>query len=430
MKKIAIVYHYSKANKYSIHALIASIDKYIPQVHQHLVLEEEPLIFKVRELSRMYDFLVVAFSLLTTQIPFILDKIRLLVTHKPSNVILIAGGPHATGDPYGTLKMGFDYVFIGEAENTLVEFLRELMEGYDQPSVKGIMFRSYNDKIIFTGKQNPINLDNYPPISLRRRLFNPIEITRGCPYVCAYCQTPYIHGVRPRHRSIECILEYVECMLKYGLKDIRFISPNSLCYGSLTGKTLELDVIEELLHRLRKVCDRYSGRVFFGSFPSEVRPEFVTKESIKVLKKYVNNKRIIIGVQSGSERILKLLRREHTVEDAINAVEIAIKYGFIVDVDFIFGLPYEDEEDIELTIKVMEKMISLGARIHAHTFLPLPGTPLAFAKPGTIPSNVRKFLLKHLGKGEIYGEWIKQEKLAQVINELREKGVIMVKPKI
>ena len=429
MRKTAIVYYYPKANRYSVNVLLAAIDKYVPCVDQYLVRDGEPLIAIVNELSRVYDNLVVAFSILTVQLPQILNTIRLLRMYKPDNVVLIAGGPHATGDPYGTLNLGFDYVFIGEAEESLIEFIWKLIEGDDPARVKGLVTR-VNGGIVFTGRRKPINLDEYPPVSLERNLYNPIEITRGCPYTCAYCQTPYIHGLKPRHRSIECILYYTREMLKRGLKDIRFITPNSLCYGSSNGKTLELQEVEELLYRLRILCDSYGGRIFFGSFPSEVRPEFVTDESIRVLRKYVNNNRIIIGAQSGSDRILKLLHRGHTVDDVVNAVTVALKYGFIVDVDFIFGLPYETEEDIELTVNTIRKLIKLGARVHAHTFLPLPGTPLALAKPGTIHPKVRKILYKYLGRGVVYGEWVRQERLAQIICELRAKGVIRVKPSI
>ena len=98
----------------------------------------------------------------------------------------------------------------------------------------------------------------------------------------------------------------------------------------------------------------------------------------------------------------------------------------MVDVDFIFGLPGETDEDVDETIKVMEKIVKLGGRIHTHTFLPLPGSPFENAPPGKISLKIKKFVFKICGKGRAYGDWLKQEKLAKKIDELRNSGVIKV----
>ena len=145
---------------------------------------------------------------------------------------------------------------------------------------------------------------------------------------------------------------------------------------------------------------------------------------MKILKKYIYNKRIIIGAQSGSDRILKNIGRGHSIDDVIRAVEILRKYEFQVDVDFIFGLPNEDEEDVEQTLQVLKRLINLGAKIHAHTFLPLPGTPFAEMEPGVIPIKIKKFLMKTIGTGKIYGQWETQEKLARNIKKWRDEGLI------
>jgi len=213
-------------------------------------------------------------------------------------------------------------------------------------------------------------------------------------------------------------------MFDRGLRDIRFIAPNSLAYGSPNGKKPSYEVIEELLFRLNNISKEYGGRIFFGTFPSEVRPDSADEDCVKILKKYIYNKRIIIGAQSGSDRILKNIGRGHSIDDVIRAVEILRKYEFQVDVDFIFGLPNEDEEDVEQTLQVLKRLINLGAKIHAHTFLPLPGTPFAEMEPGVIPIKIKKFLMKTIGTGKIYGQWETQEKLARNIKKWRDEGLI------
>lgn len=96
-------------------------------------------------------------------------------------------------------------------------------------------------------------------------------------------------------------------------------------------------------------------RFFFGTFPSEVRPEFVTEESVELVRKYCANDSLSLGAQSGSGRILKEIRRGHTVEDSISAVECCLEHEIVPAVDFIFGLPTETEEDQE------KKALSLSA---------------------------------------------------------------------
>ena len=66
--------------------------------------------------------------------------------------------------------------------------------------------------------------------------------------------------------------------------------------------------------------------------------------------------------------------------------------GFKVFVDIIFGLPGEEDSDVDLTVDFMKRLVELGAKIHSHTFLPLPGTPFASKDPGKIHSNYQKVL--------------------------------------
>ena len=428
MRNYAILLYYDPRVKYSVNALTAVLDK-SRYWDVYLVRDLSKIIELAHKLSKIYNKVVIGISfntLMLTEERF-LKTLILLNKSKPYNVVSVAGGPHPTGDPVGCIeKLEFDYVVVGEGERSFIELLEALFLGMNDPyKVKGV-FTKYEDRYVFPGRQEPIDLDEYHPFPFWRNLCGAIEITRGCPYGCFYCQVSYMHGFRPRHRSIESIVYYAELMAKHGFKDIRFITPNGLGYG-LKRKQREpnIEIIEELLSRLYdRVVKVHGGRIFYGTFPSEVRPEHLTKEAIKVLKKYVANKNIIIGAQSGSNRILKAIGRDHTIEDVFNAVEIALKNNFIPDVDFILGLPGETREDIEETISSMKKLVNIGARIHLHVFMPLPGTPYSAKKPGAVPGWVRKEILKFIGKGAAYGQWMKQEIMARKIYELRKKGII------
>ncbi|MCM8808399.1 MAG: radical SAM protein, partial [Candidatus Omnitrophica bacterium] len=112
----------------------------------------------------------------------------------------------------------------------------------------------------------------------------------------------------------------------------------------------------------------------------------------------------------GSERILKIINRGHKIEDIYKATEITIKNNLKANLDFIFGFPNEKEEDIKETIKVIKDLTKIGARIHLHTFIPLPQTPLfkIGLKDFSYNEEIIKLIKELLPKGKIYGNWEKQ----------------------
>ncbi|RLG21732.1 TIGR04013 family B12-binding domain/radical SAM domain-containing protein, partial [Methanosarcinales archaeon] len=177
---------------------------------------------------------------------------------KKLNAIWVAGGPHPSARPQEVLEH-FDYVVVGEGERVLPKLIEVLRRG-EIPEIEGVG-RIEEGEMIFKPQREYVNIDEYPPFS--QQMMAPIEITRGCPHSCGFCQTPRLFGRKMRHRSIGKIVKYA----KY--RDVRFISPNALAYGS-DGTKPNLEKVEKLLSSLK------GKRVFFGTFPCEVRPEFVS----------------------------------------------------------------------------------------------------------------------------------------------------------
>ncbi len=429
MKKntTALLFYATRSTRYSINALIAALESSEAPIDVYVVdsFTHTPLLETLSSLKRVYRRIVLGVTVLSTQLPHIESLLKLLKQYH-RDIILIGGGPHATGDPAGSiLKLGFDYVAYSEAEETIIELAEALANKEPIEDVCGIAYYDNQiDKIIINRRTRRVNLNKYPPFPYWRNRFNPIEIMRGCPWACKYCQVSFMFKAIPRYRSIDNVLFYSNIMLKQGMRDLRFIAPNSFAYLSRDGKKPEPALLEDFLSSLHKLASRYNGRIFFGTFPSEVRPDSVDYDLAKTIRKYVSNKSIIVGAQSGSDRLLKIINRGHSVDDIISATRALTRAGFRVDIDFIFGLPGETREDLEETIKVIEKLVDMGARIHGHTFMPLPGTPFADAPPGKIDPWLRKRLFKLLGRGLVYGDWLRQEKEAEVIHQYRRIGVI------
>ncbi|MBO8131087.1 MAG: TIGR04013 family B12-binding domain/radical SAM domain-containing protein [Candidatus Marinimicrobia bacterium] len=414
MKRIALIFIIGRENKYSVNSLVGAIESFDDNFFDIFVVDyrKQDVCQGINRISVNYNTLVFAFSFMTHQY----WDIKNLVEELKStfrDAIFVCGGPHASGKPESVATLGFDYVFIGESEITFKNFFQNILN-----SMEGDLSKQGNkDGVSFITSVQFVNLNEFSPVSIKYNRFGPIEISRGCPYRCAYCQTPSIFGRNIRHRDIESVIDIVRHMVFLGMKDIRFIAPNAIAFGSEDGIKINLDKVENLLYCVRKEIGE-DGRIFFGSFPSEIRPENISIDAIKLIKSYCNNKNIVIGAQSGSSRVLKLLKRGHTVEDVINAVDIIISNGLNANVDFIFGLPFEKDEDVEVTIKFISKLVKMGARIHGHYFLPLPGTVLE-RETLKIFEKYEDFIHKELlPNGHIFGNWERQKELSYKIHEL------------
>ena len=390
-----IIFRVNKHNRYSVTVLVAAI-----------VSKLDIQIYEAKSIDTILQYptagTVVAYSFTSFDLDTVESEVAIL---KDKGYTVIAGGPHATAMPQETLLLGFDYVFLGDGEDSIIGFLNGV-----KPESK-----------IFDGITKRVTLDDYPPICVEKKLFMPIEISRGCPFNCGYCQTPQLAGKIVRHRSIDSIVEYQKAAVMHNKTVSRFITPNAFGYASKNGVTPNVAAIDELLFKIKSTG---VTEIYFGTFPSDVRPESITDEVMKVVKKYVDHNYLVIGAQSGSNRILNMIQRGHTVEKVEEALEILANNGFYAKVDFIFGFPFETKQDVEETFKFIEKIVKrYNAKVHAHTFMPLPGTPLFEYGPGTLKEYQRKFLGQLATKGLLDGYWTEQEKLAQRVKKYVRKNV-------
>ena len=320
---------------------------------------------------------------------------------------VVVGGPHAEGAYWQLLRLGVYAAVVGDGENAVVALAEHFLGERGLEDVPNIAYSLPGGGFRVT-RIELAELDDYRPYSSRYGLYPPIEIMRGCPYGCRFCQVPWLFKARVRYRSPGRVAEAAREYVAAGRKRIRFVAPIGFAYMARGPGEPDPSAIEELLRGVREA----GGEPYLGSFPSEARPEYVTPEVLEVVRRYAANRRISVGLQSGSNRLLDAVGRGHTVEDVVEAVELVHRYGFQAVVDIIFGLPGETEEDVEVTIEIMYALADMGARLRLHTFLPLPGTPLAKARPQPIHPGYREAVKRLLGRGVLEGDWEPQEKLA------------------
>lgn len=423
MNSIATIIYQTNQNKYSYNALLGALEttKLLNKIDVLFYRPGEDNLDLLQQYIDGHKKVVFMFSFFTTQIWDIYNEIRIIKNKFGNRIIYIAGGSHPTGMPKETLDMGFDFVLIGEGEKSINDFFSKLLTDGDVCNVEGVSYLDTEGTFVKRGKSGYVDLNDYYPFSTQYRRFGPMEITRGCPFGCAFCQTTRLFGPKVRHRSIEFIEENLKIMSYYGLKDFRAVTPNALSYGSDDGITTNLDAIYRLLVTIRS---NMSGKIYFGSFPSEVRPEHVTEDSIKILKEFIDNDNIILGAQTGSAKMLEVCHRGHSIDDVYNAVEILIRNKLIPNVDFMFGLPGESKYDIDCSIKVMKDLIKMGAKIHAHTFMPLPQTPFMHKRGGKVDNKVKEYISKYLHNGVVYGNWGEQAVISRKIESYIKTKII------
>lgn len=379
----------NKKNYYSFPPLIAVLEGF-PDIQYQFVSEEFIKNYNGNTKKSIDVFCFSYTSLAFAKwFPYLNSVIPSL---KEKRAFLIAGGPHATACPEDFSSLGFDVVVKGDGEPAFKEIVK-------------LMFNKIKPHGLFEKRVS--SLDDYPPFPNKKEFYKPIEITRGCPHSCNYCQTSFLFSKRPLHRSIENIVFYVKRAFAWGIRDFRFISPNALGYGTCSNKP-DIVKLTELLTNIKAVIND-EGRLFFGSFPSEIRPEFATAEAMMLIKKFADNKRVIIGAQSLSEKMLKLSKRGHSLEDIEKAIETTLSAGLQPDIDIILGMPGEGEEDLEKTISFIKNSKKNKVRFHLHYFIPLPGTPWQDKKPTPIPDYAIKEFKSLTGAGRVWGHWLAQK---------------------
>ena len=403
----SLIFRAHPSSRYSVAALLGAIEtdpRLVElEVSAPLELTDESLRLAVEK-----GPMVIAHSVMSTQVDRVVQEIKHTKQKFGERVLHVAGGAHASARPGELLEAGFDYIVIGEGEKTFPDLLWHLFTDKDPVGIPGVV--SEHMEYYPQPRNLPrICLDDYPPFALGMNIVGPIEITRGCPFACKFCSTPFLTGGKVRHRSIDSIVKWLsKAVQTSGFERTWFLSPNALCYGG-QGRT----VVHEKLEALLKQTTEIEGlkELFFGSFPSEVRPEFVDNTVLETLRHYVANKTLQIGLQSGSDRILKSINRHHTLSEGMNAIRTAFDCGFIPHVDMIFGLPDEAKDDLDASLRLCESLADMGARVHGHVFMPLPGSAFENAPSGILDRDTRRFLSELAKKKKLTGSWCQQEKM-------------------
>jgi tRNA-2-methylthio-N6-dimethylallyladenosine synthase len=201
-----------------------------------------------------------------------------------------------------------------------------------------------------------------------------VPIIEGCNKFCSFCIVPYSRG-REKSRSAAEIVAEVKQLRSLGYKEVQLIGQNVNSYRPKTDEGLEgYAGVTPFSRLLRAVAETGIERVkFTTSFPRDFHPDIVS-----ALEEYPNLCNWVhLPVQSGSDRILKAMRRGHTAADYLRRVE-TIKgstRSLSLTSDIIVGFPGESEQDFEKTMQLVRKCEYDGLYIFKYS--KRSGTPAA-----------------------------------------------------
>ncbi len=234
-----------------------------------------------------------------------------------------------------------------------------------------------------------ISITNQRHLNLFNKISVFVSIMTGCNNFCSYCIVPYVRG-REKSRDIEDILNEIKILLENGVKEITLIGQNVNSYycehlAPSTGITLKI----KFSNLLEKIANIEHNTRFWIRFLTN-HPKDMNLDIIEVIKKYPNiSKHIHLPLQSGSNRILKLMNRNYTVEKYKELVNVIRKEvdNVSITTDLIVGFPSETEQDFKDTLDAVKEIQFDAAFVFKYS--PREGTK-AYELKNDVPQEIKE----------------------------------------
>lgn len=335
---------------------------------------------KVRECSP----LIVGLPCYTPEYKEIMDLAKLIKSSNPSLKIAV-GGVHATIKPGEFFFEGspVDFVVIGEGEYTLLELVKSVKERSDPSNVRGIAFydRSLDKYVQTEGRPLIHNLDEMPfpdyskvdmkyyttpnPYNVRGMLLSSfyILVGRGCPSQCTFCVSAQLRKIMSPGKSLRCrsaknVVDEIELLKNmYKIDGFYFIDDNF----TLLPKLVEA------------ICDEILARRLSLMWACSSRINTLSKDLLLKMQK-AGCFQIDLGVETGSEAVLKRLRKGITVKQIKEVFRLCHKIGMRTFCNILINIPDETKEELMETLRLLDEIRPSVTSFNI--FIPFLGTEI------------------------------------------------------
>jgi len=302
----------------------------------------------------------------------LLDVIRTIEVARQTapDARIAVGGPHVHLFPNETVALpGVDFALRGEGDYQVRDLCDRLAEPDRWGEVPGLTYRSDGeivenlvapliddlDALPFPAR-HLVPIERYGSVLARRQPVTTMFTSRGCPYRCAFCDRPHL-GKKFRARSATSVVDEMQACLDLGIHEI-------LIYD---------DTFTVKRQRVLDVCAEIQRRGLDVGWDIRARVDTVDEEMLKALAA-AGCERIHYGVEAGSDKFMKVLRKGITVEEARTAFRLSKRAGISTLAYFMIGIPGEQEADVRQTFRLARQLDPDFAHITILT--PFPGTEI------------------------------------------------------
>jgi radical SAM superfamily enzyme YgiQ (UPF0313 family) len=315
---------------------------------------------------------------MSVHIRYILPELERLKKINP-RMKIIWGGPHALLFPQQTARSNFaDIVARCEGEELMLEILRGHESGkLDLRGINGICFKE-DGEVISTPDRGFVDVNSLPFLDwslvkkevmdeIRRTIIR-VQASRGCPYQCSFCINVLTKNLKMRYRDPRNVLDEIEHI--YNEYNIRRVGFRDEIF--LSNRRQTKAIAQGLLERNLRVTWLANPRVEY------LRESYIDDDFLQLLVDSGCNK-LQGGGESGSQRILDLLRKDITVDDILNFARRTKKFNIIPVIAFMTGIPTETREEQLETLRLIREIRRIQPRAFINgpaNFRPYPGGEL------------------------------------------------------
>lgn len=342
--------------------------------HEVEVLDAQPYEYSYVELKellaqKMGD--VVGITAMTFTLIDVIKTVHLVKQISPETKVVL-GGPHVHLFPKETISIdGVDFLVLGEGEHSFIDLLDNLHNPSALEKCPGLVFMK-DGQMIHNGisptikdldelgfpARHKTDVNKYASLLGRKNVITTMFTSRGCPYRCTFCDrpnSPVISGFR--WRSAESVADEMEECINMGI-DEAFIYDDTFT----VRKDRVFALCEEI--KRRKIKFRWDVRAHVNT---------MTPELLRAMKD-AGCDRIHYGVEAGNNRMLKVIRKNTTVEQVQKVVQWTKDVDMEVLAYFMMGQQTETKEDVQDTMNLARRLNP--SYVHFTIFCPYPGTAI------------------------------------------------------
>jgi radical SAM superfamily enzyme YgiQ (UPF0313 family) len=308
-----------------------------------------------------------------------------------ARIITVVGGPHPSAAPSEAMDFfqHADFGFRGEAEIGLPMLVDMLLDKrkIDLNEIPGLIWKkngcwNANRQVLYEALDDfdypawdlikPQEYSQAGTVNLAKTA--PIITSRGCPYYCTFCSASIIAGRKIRLRSIENIIKEIRLLKEaYGMKSITIMDEN-----------FTFNKNHALLFCNRIIKEKLDMDFFL---PQGARLDALDEKLLLLMKKARFSPHIALGIESGSERVLKMIKKNVNKEMVKDKVNLLRRLGFRPVGYFILGFPTETKEEMYKTLAFAKELKLYRAAFSPLLLLPATEIYETLKNSGEIPAD-------------------------------------------